>query len=125
MIILTLVIVSLMSSLPPNYEDIESGVDQAVGEKVDITQADPQSNTIHIAHNNPKDRLNIWLHKRQKTDIKIIVLAILGWFRATLSTPPSISVLMLEVELRLVRTLCAPSEFHLHHANYISCINND
>ena len=56
MIILTMVIVSLAHSLPPNYDDIESGVDQAVDEKVDITQADPQSNTIHIAHNNPKDR---------------------------------------------------------------------
>ena len=56
MIILTMVIVSLAHSLPPNYDDILSGVDQAVDEKVDITQADPQSNTIHIAHNNPKDR---------------------------------------------------------------------
>eukprot|EP00092_Neocalanus_flemingeri_P013977 GFUD01015076.1.p1 GENE.GFUD01015076.1~~GFUD01015076.1.p1 ORF type:complete len:341 (-),score=112.84 GFUD01015076.1:126-1148(-) len=54
-ILLTLVMVPLVISLPPNYEDIESAVDQAVGEKVDINQADPQSNTIHIAHNNPKD----------------------------------------------------------------------
>ena len=70
MIILTLVIVSLVSSLPPNYEDIESGVDQAVAEKVDITQADPQSNTIHIAHNNPEDRLDAWQKDQHR---KIIV----------------------------------------------------
>ena len=52
----SLIIVPLVTSLPPNYEDVESAVDQAVGEKVDISQADPQSNTIHIAHNNPQDR---------------------------------------------------------------------
>eukprot|EP00090_Calanus_glacialis_P029195 TRINITY_DN4684_c0_g1_i5.p1 TRINITY_DN4684_c0_g1~~TRINITY_DN4684_c0_g1_i5.p1 ORF type:complete len:333 (-),score=124.62 TRINITY_DN4684_c0_g1_i5:40-1038(-) len=51
----TLVLVPIVSTLPPNYEDVESAVDQAVGEMVDINQADPQSNTIHIAHNNPKD----------------------------------------------------------------------
>ena len=56
MMILTLVLVPICTSLPPNYDDIESGVDQAVDEKVDITQADPQSNTIHIAHNNPRHR---------------------------------------------------------------------
>ena len=53
---LAMVMVPLVMSLPPNYEDMELAVDQAVGEKVDINQADPQSNAIHIAHNNPKDR---------------------------------------------------------------------
>jgi len=60
-VLFSLVLIPLVTSLPPNYEDVESAVDQAVGEKVDINQADPQSNTIHIAHNNPKD-----------SDIKIV-----------------------------------------------------
>ena len=90
-VILTLVLVPIVSSLPPTYDDIESAVDQAVDEKVDITQADPQSNTIHIAHNNPEDRLDAWQKDQHR---KIIVLAISGWSRATLSTPPSTSVLM-------------------------------
>ena len=51
-----MIMAPLVISLPPNYEDMELSVDQAVGEMVDINQADPQSNTIHIAHNNPKDR---------------------------------------------------------------------
>ena len=55
-VVLSLVLVTQVVSLPPNYEDIESAVDQAMGEKVDIQQEDPNSNTIHIAHNNPKDR---------------------------------------------------------------------
>jgi len=54
-VIFSLVMLLPVQSLPPNYEDIESAVDQAMGEKVDISQEDPQSNTIHIAHNNPKD----------------------------------------------------------------------
>jgi len=54
-IALTMVMVPLVLSLPPNFEDMDLVVDQAVGEKVDINQADPQSNTIHIAHNNPKE----------------------------------------------------------------------
>jgi len=53
--LINIICVTLVSALPPNFEDIESAVDQAVGEKVDITQEDPQSNTINIAHNNPKD----------------------------------------------------------------------
>ena len=40
----------------PNFEDLDLVVDQAVDEKVDIDQADPHSNTIHVAHNNPKNR---------------------------------------------------------------------
>ena len=36
--------------------EISGLVDQAVDEKVDINQADPHSNTIHVAHNNPKNR---------------------------------------------------------------------
>jgi len=50
-----LLTVMLVSALPPNYDDIDLAVDQAVGEKVDIDQAEPNSNTIHISHNNPKD----------------------------------------------------------------------
>jgi len=53
--VFNLAMLPLVMSLPPNFEDMELSVDQAVGEKVDINQADPQSNTIHIAHNNPKD----------------------------------------------------------------------
>jgi len=52
---LILAMLPLVMCLPPNFEDMELSVDQAVGEKVDINQADPQSNAIHIAHNNPKD----------------------------------------------------------------------
>ena len=55
-VVLTLVMVPLVISLPPNYADIELSVDQAVGEKVYINQTDPQSNAIHVAHNNPKNR---------------------------------------------------------------------
>ena len=53
------VVVLLLSptnGLPPNYEDQDLSKDQPVGEKVDITQEDPHSNNIHVAHNNPKDR---------------------------------------------------------------------
>ena len=72
MIILTLVLVPIVTSLPPNYDDIESAVDQAVDEKVDITQADPQSNNIHIAHNNPKDRLDARLKFKEQNMTRLL-----------------------------------------------------
>ena len=50
------VLAGLVAGLPPNYDDLDYTADQPVGEKVDIEQADPQSNAIHVAHNNPKDR---------------------------------------------------------------------
>ena len=45
-----------VSGIEPNFEDLDLVVDQAVDEKVDIDQADPHSNNIHVAHNNPKNR---------------------------------------------------------------------
>merc|ERR1712032_209711 len=42
-------------ALPQNFEDIDLASDQPDGEVVDINQADPQSNAIHVAHNIPKD----------------------------------------------------------------------
>merc|ERR1712227_750323 len=45
----------LTSGIEPNFEDLDLVVDQAVDEKVDIDQADPHSNNIHVAHNNPKN----------------------------------------------------------------------
>ena len=46
--------------MEPNFEDLDLVVDQAVDEKVDIDQADPHSNNIHVAHNNPKNRWKQW-----------------------------------------------------------------
>ena len=61
-------------ALPQNFEDLDLVADQPVGEVsgllrslthilqvVDVNQADPQSNAIHVAHNIPKD-----------SDIKIV-----------------------------------------------------
>ena len=47
---------NFVSGVEPNFEDLDLVVDQAVGEVVDVDQADPHSNNIHVAHNNPKDR---------------------------------------------------------------------
>ena len=49
-------ILFFVSGIEPNFEDLDLVVDQAVDEKVDIDQADPHSNNIHVAHNNPKNR---------------------------------------------------------------------
>ena len=49
----------LVQGVEPNYEDLDLTVDQAREEKVDISQEDPHSNNIHVAHNNPQNRLNI------------------------------------------------------------------
>jgi len=52
---------ALVLGVEPNFEDLDLVVDQADGETVDVDQADPHSNNIHVAHNNPKD-----------SDIKIV-----------------------------------------------------
>ena len=49
-------IYDVVSGVEPNFEDLDLVVDQADGETVDVDQADPHSNNIHVAHNNPKDR---------------------------------------------------------------------
>ena len=46
-------LVALSAALPPNYDDIEETADSPVGQTVNIDQADPQSNAIHVAHNIP------------------------------------------------------------------------
>ena len=46
-------LVALSMALPPNYDDIEETADSPVGQTVNIDQADPQSNAIHVAHNIP------------------------------------------------------------------------
>ena len=45
-----------VSGVEPNFEDLDLVVDQARDEKVDVTQENPHSNNIHVAHNNPKNR---------------------------------------------------------------------
>ena len=45
----------LVSGIEPNFEDLDLVVDQAQGEVVAVQQADPHSNNIHVAHNNPRD----------------------------------------------------------------------
>ena len=46
----------LVAGVEPNYKDLDLVVDQARGEKVDVSQEDPHSNNIHVAHNNPQNR---------------------------------------------------------------------
>ena len=46
----------LVAGVEPNYEDLDLVVDQAREEKVDVSQEDPHSNNIHVAHNNPQNR---------------------------------------------------------------------
>ena len=53
---MVLVVPLAVSGVEPNYEDLDLVVDQARGEKVDVSQEDPHSNNIHVAHNNPQDR---------------------------------------------------------------------
>ena len=48
----------MVEGVEPNYEDLDLVVDQARDEKVDVTQEDPHSNNIHVAHNNPKNRFH-------------------------------------------------------------------
>merc|ERR550525_1765406 len=45
----------MVEAVEPNYEDLDLVVDQARGEKVDVSQEDPHSNNIHVAHNNPQN----------------------------------------------------------------------
>ena len=58
-VMMVLVAPLLVAGVEPNYEDLDLTVDQAREEKVDISQEDPHSNNIHVAHNNPQNRLNI------------------------------------------------------------------
>merc|ERR1712037_638093 len=53
--VFTFLLFNSIFALPPNFEDIDLASDQPDGEVVDINQADPQSNAIHVAHNIPKD----------------------------------------------------------------------
>lgn len=46
-------LVYVVTALPQNYDDIEEAADSPVGQTVNIDQADPQSNAIHVAHNIP------------------------------------------------------------------------
>ena len=48
-----------VSGVEPNFEDLDLVVDQARDEKVDVTQENPHSNNIHVAHNNPKNRSSV------------------------------------------------------------------
>ena len=48
-----LALFSLVHGLPPNYDDIEDSQEQSVNAVVDISQEEPNSNAIHIAHNIP------------------------------------------------------------------------
>merc|ERR1719499_370995 len=59
--LLMLLSTALVLGVEPNFEDLDLVVDQADGETVNVDQADPHSNNIHVAHNNPKD-----------SDIKIV-----------------------------------------------------
>ena len=54
--VMVVVVPLLVTGVEPNYEDLDLVVDQARGEKVDVSQEDPHSNNIHVAHNNPQDR---------------------------------------------------------------------
>ena len=54
--VMVLVAPLLVTGVQPNYEDLDLVVDQAREEKVDVSQDDPHSNNIHVAHNNPQNR---------------------------------------------------------------------
>ena len=54
--VVVVVVPLLVTGVEPNYEDLDLVVDQARGEKVDVSQEDPHSNNIHVAHNNPQNR---------------------------------------------------------------------
>ena len=58
-VMMVLVAPLLVAGVEPNYEDLDLVVDQAREEKVEVSQEDPHSNNIHVAHNNPQNRLNI------------------------------------------------------------------
>ena len=55
-ILMVMMVPLLVAGVEPNYEDLDLVVDQARDEKVDVTQENPHSNNIHVAHNNPKNR---------------------------------------------------------------------
>ena len=54
--VMVMVVPLLVAGVEPNYEDLDLVVDQARDEKVDVSQDDPHSNNIHVAHNNPQNR---------------------------------------------------------------------
>ena len=54
-ILMVMMVPLLVAGVEPNYEDLDLVVDQAQGEVVAVEQADPHSNNIHVAHNNPRD----------------------------------------------------------------------
>ena len=56
MMLMVMMVPLLVAGVEPNYEDLDLVVDQARGEKVDVSQEDPHSNNIHVAHNNPQNR---------------------------------------------------------------------
>ena len=58
-ILMVMMVPLLVAGVEPNYEDLDLVVDQARGEKVDVSQEDPHSNNIHVAHNNPQNRSNM------------------------------------------------------------------
>ena len=45
----------VVKSAEPNYPEIDDSQSESVDAKVDISQESPNSNTIHVAHNIPKN----------------------------------------------------------------------
>ncbi len=51
---MVLLVSSLASAqLQANYEDVDESLDQPVDQVVEVVQDSPQSNSVHVAHNNP------------------------------------------------------------------------
>ena len=67
---------NFVSGVEPNFEDLDLVVDQADGETVDVDQADPHSNNIHVAHNNPKNRCEATLIKTVNTTCANLTFAV-------------------------------------------------
>ena len=72
---------NFVSGVEPNFEDLDLVVDQADGETVDVDQADPHSNNIHVAHNNPKNRCN-FNNNSEHNMCKPFTFLISDWIRA-------------------------------------------
>ena len=73
-------------------------VDQAQGEVVAVEQADPHSNNIHVAHNNPRDsdimitqtnpfNTTIHISLNVGTGCKVSISAVVGLYRINLGRP--------------------------------------
>ena len=54
-LILVLGTAFVVDCIEPNYPEIHDAQSESNGAKVDITQESPNSNTIHVAHNIPKN----------------------------------------------------------------------